>query len=101
MKCRNCNACSKDNWCYGVREPFKIKDIDQECTQYSKAFWVNVEDKNDDDISAAIKFFSEWIEKDLKDFDKDKIDYAKYISNNRKHISTALKVMEQSQKEKW
>lgn len=53
MKCKDCSSCEK-NWgalsynksqkineytCIGVKHPFKIKDINAECTQYSKEYW--------------------------------------------------------------
>ena len=47
MKCRNCTSCAK-GWfssrpskyvCIGVKEPFVINDINQECTEYSKEQW--------------------------------------------------------------
>ena len=42
MKCKNCSACHKgyfkskpdDYVCTGVCEPFVIKNIDKECTEY-------------------------------------------------------------------
>lgn len=42
MICRECSALhsmgesagEKDYWCFGVKHPFKIKDINQECTEY-------------------------------------------------------------------
>lgn len=42
MKCRECNSCHKGYFdskpnayvCIGVKEPFVIKDIDVECTEY-------------------------------------------------------------------
>ena len=44
MKCKNCSACHKgyfkskpdDYVCTGVCEPFVIKNIDKECTEYPK-----------------------------------------------------------------
>ena len=42
MKCKNCSACHKgyfkskpnDYVCIGVKEPFVIRNIDNECTEY-------------------------------------------------------------------
>ena len=42
MICRDCTALhlmgesggEKDYWCFGVKHPFKIKDINQKCTEY-------------------------------------------------------------------
>jgi hypothetical protein len=42
MICRNCKACyvgyDKNNpldaWCLGVKHPFKIVDVNNECTEY-------------------------------------------------------------------
>jgi hypothetical protein len=44
MKCKDCHACykgffeskPKEYVCIGVPEPFVIKDIDSECTEYLK-----------------------------------------------------------------
>lgn len=42
MKCRECSCCHKGYWasspdvyvCTGVKEPFEIYDINQECSEY-------------------------------------------------------------------
>jgi hypothetical protein len=88
MKCKNCNSCVdviSEQWCYGVKEPFKIKDIEQDCTEYK--YCVNK-------ILQAIQYFEEWIKEDLKELAGDtKSDYAKFILNKHKHINTAIEVM--------
>lgn len=33
MTCRECE-CRHDSYCFGVREPFRIEDLDRECTEY-------------------------------------------------------------------
>lgn len=52
MKCKDCNACKKGLWaskpdayiCIGVKEPFEILDIEQECTEYGWATLVRPSD---------------------------------------------------------
>ena len=44
MKCRECSCCHKGYWrsspdvyvCTGVKEPFEINDINQECSEYTE-----------------------------------------------------------------
>ena len=44
MKCRECSCCHKGYWtsspdvyvCIGVKEPFEIYDINQECSEYKE-----------------------------------------------------------------
>ena len=52
MKCKDCNSC-KQGWfksspelyvCTGVKHPFVIDNIEQECTEYS---WANRPKKSD------------------------------------------------------
>lgn len=44
MTCKNCSSCRylpiiNKHICYGVKEPFYIKDIDTKCSEYSDEYW--------------------------------------------------------------
>lgn len=44
MTCKNCSSCRylpiiNKHICYGVKEPFYIKDIDAKCSEYSDEYW--------------------------------------------------------------
>lgn len=49
MKCYNCDCCIKgffksrpnDYVCIGVKEPFIIENINNECSEYNKEYWDN------------------------------------------------------------
>ena len=85
MKCKDCDCC-KQGWflhlpsntyaCIGVNEPFVIKDINNECTEYEEKrvhtinkikpdnVYVVQFDINDDsfDFSDTIEFFNRYVE---------------------------------------
>lgn len=99
MKCRDCNACVIHNyepWCNGVKEPFKIINIYNNCTEYNEEYWNNALGKSYNSVNTAIKYFEQWIKDDLKELDGDtESDYAKFILDKHNHIHTALNIMKQ------
>lgn len=48
MKCKDCSSCicldymgGSTHYCYGIKEPFKIYNLESECTEYPKKYWEN------------------------------------------------------------
>jgi hypothetical protein len=102
MKCKDCVCCklgwfgiSSDYVCTGVKEPFVIKDINEDCPEYAKECWNYNKPDNTKQIKDSIVYFQNWIKDDLKELDGDtESDYAQFILDKHKYINVAIGVME-------
>lgn len=102
--CKDCTSCKlgffsskPDSYvCIGAKTPFVIKDVNTECEVSSyrnieKGFKVNRHVENTQPITEAIKFFNDWIMRDLYELAGDTTsDYAKFRLNEHKHINLAI-----------
>ncbi len=97
IKCQNCYSCVIKGcipYCYGVKEPFEINNIYDDCTEYTKEYWNTVLSKPTNDIDKAIGYFEKWIQDDLRELDGDtESDYAQFILDKHKHILTLLNII--------
>lgn len=92
MKCKDCNSCKKD-WlfpkegytCIGVKHPFRIININADCTQYSKEYWENIEERKTNDTGGwnVIK-----TEEDLPTNAGEYLVTILYGENGRPHYDT-------------
>lgn len=96
MKCKECDSCTKgrfDYMCMGVKEPFVIKDINQDCTEYPKITITRAHTY--DDVKNAIDFLNNQIRSDLKELDGDRTsEFAKMLLAGHRNINVTIKVLE-------
>jgi hypothetical protein len=99
MKCKDCDSCKCgyfEHICIGVKNPFKIKDINADCTEYSEEYWKNYKPSKNKQTKDSIEYFKNWIKDDLKELDGDtESDYAQFILDKHRHINVAINLMEE------
>lgn len=83
MQCKNCSACHyipniNKHECWGVKEPFRIDDINMKCSEYDEEYWNGVEKSKVNtkkEIVNYVRFFAKGREEVLKEYENIHIPY--------------------------
>ena len=104
MKCKFCDSCKKGYFkskpnsyvCTGVKEPFIINDIEQECTEYKspKTTYDKVKEINNHDLEELYLTVENGCASDITLSDMDKV--IEYIYGAHLFIETQKKLKEEN-----